>query len=182
MPTGSSSTFYLPSEQLCLDSIKQRMVCHRHLFCLDTCACFYSSSFCGSRGGCLRRRRKQPSEASGPGATSPRLPCPPGSARFLDSADLERRRFLFRCLLHLEGSKTTTTDLSTTNTPDKEPKTPPSATTHRSAPSLDHHSPKTFWTLTFFIHVIWYSTKGTDCLQKTRDHTCISPSFLGCRK
>lgn len=127
MPTGSSSTFYLPSEQLCLDSIKQKMACHRHLFCLDTCACFYSSSFCGSRGGCLRRRRKQPSEASGPGATSPRLPCPPGSARFLDSADLERRHFLFRCLLHLEGSKTTTTDLSTTlsnmttNTPDKDP-------------------------------------------------------------
>ena len=64
-------------------------------FC--TCVCFCSSSFCGSRDGCLRRRRRQPSEASGPAASSPRPLCPPGSARSLDSGGLARRRSLCRC-------------------------------------------------------------------------------------
>lgn len=71
----------------------------------NTCVCFCSSSSCDSRGGCLRRRRRQPSEASGPAVLSPHPPCPPGWARFLGSGDLERYRFLCRCLPHLKKSK-----------------------------------------------------------------------------
>lgn len=68
---------------------------------LCTCVCFCSSFSCGFRDGCLRMRRRQLSEALGLAASSPHLPCPLGSARSLGSGDLERRRFLCRCLPHL---------------------------------------------------------------------------------
>lgn len=46
------------------------------------------------------------SEASGPAAPSPRLPCPPGPARFPGSGGPERRRSPCRCRLHLRRTGT----------------------------------------------------------------------------
>lgn len=121
-----------------------------------TCVCSCSSSSCGSRDGCLRRRMRQLSEASGPAASSPHPLCPPGWARSLGSGDLETRHFLYRCLLHLTRQKKAIAQILS-----------------QMIKKKDFEGGKfkvsdTACLLTLFIHVIWYPTKCTYCLRIRR--------------
>lgn len=140
---------------------------------LCTCVCFCSSSSCGSRDGCPRRTRRQPSEALGPAASSPHLLYLPGWARSLGSGDLGRRRFPCRCLPHLTGHQTTAQTQC-----QKVPKT----MKEKLCPTLIILR-KLQKQLTFFIHVIRYPTECTYCLQiKTESAVSLVDPFSSCSK
>lgn len=140
----------LERKKIELQEGSQRFTSQKFFFFWHTCVCSCSSFFCGSRDGCLRRKRTPPSGASGPATSSPRPPCPPGSARSPDSADLGRRHFPFRCLLHLE---TTISSSASQKTHD-----------WMSPPQKQR---------TFFVHVVRDPAERADCLQNSQRCQCV---------